>query len=123
MTHRIVICDDEAFILRAAEFKLKRAGYEVRCANDGQEAWEMILEDAPDLLVADCQMPYMDGLTLAKNIHENPQTNQVPVIMLTAKGFELSHRELHEKYGVLAVVPKPFSPRLLLQRIKLALER
>jgi CheY-like chemotaxis protein len=118
MSRKVLLCDDEVHILRAAEFKLQRGGFDVRCAGDGQEAWELISQDCPDLLVTDCQMPRMNGLELAQRVRSHPATRHLPVIMLTAKGFELSHRELQETYGIVAVMPKPFSPRLLLEQIQ-----
>jgi DNA-binding response OmpR family regulator len=121
MTKRILLCDDEIHIMRAAEFKLKRAGYEVHLAHDGQEAWEEIQREKPDVLVTDCQMPRMDGISLVKRVRENPATADIPIFMLTGKGFELSHHELTEKWNVTAVLAKPFSPRELQQRIDAAL--
>ncbi len=121
MTKRILLCDDEIHILRAAEFKLKKAGYDVRIAGDGQEAWEAIQQQKPDILITDCQMPRMDGFGLVQKVRENPQTADLPIFMLTAKGFELSHDELAEKWNVMAVIAKPFSPRELLQRVDSAL--
>ncbi len=118
MTHRILLCDDELHILRAAEFKFQRAGFDVVCASDGQEAWERIQEQVPDILVTDYQMPRMDGLELAKKIHETPETHNTPVVMLTAKGFELSRQEIREQYGILDLVSKPFSPRELLRKVQ-----
>ena len=122
MSRSVLLCDDEVHILRAAEFKLKRAGFEVRGAADGQEAWEMIQEDCPDVLVTDCQMPRMTGIELAELVHTNPTTSHLPVIMLTAKGLELSEQEMNDQYSVLAVVSKPFSPRMLLERVENAVE-
>ena len=117
MTKRILLCDDEIHILRAAEFKLKKAGYDVRIASDGQEAWEAIQRQKPDMLITDCQMPRMDGFGLVHKVRENPQTADLPIFMLTAKGFELSHDELADKWNVMAVIAKPFSPRELLQKV------
>lgn len=117
MTKRVLLCDDEIHILRAAEFKLRRAGYEVRIAGDGQEGWEMIQRERPDLLVTDCQMPRLDGFGLTRRVRENPATCDLPVLMLTAKGFELDHKELAARWKVTAVMPKPFSPRELLSRV------
>ena len=122
MSYKILLCDDEVHILRAAEFKLKRAGLDVRCACDGQEAWEMIQTDCPDAVVTDCQMPRMNGIQLAELVHTTPTTSHLPVIMLTAKGFELSHEELNAKYGITSVVAKPFSPRKLLERVESILQ-
>jgi two-component system, OmpR family, alkaline phosphatase synthesis response regulator PhoP len=120
MCKRILLCDDEIHILRAAEFKLKRAGYDVWTAGDGQEAWEAVQVQRPDMIVTDCQMPRLDGLGLVQRLRENPATVDLPVIMLTAKGFELSHEELALKWNVIAVVAKPFSPRELVQRVEAA---
>lgn len=117
MSRRILLCDDEIHILRAAEFKLKKAGYEVRTASDGQEAWEAIQQQAPDVLITDCQMPRLGGLGLIQKVRENPTTAQLPIFMLTAKGFELSQEDLTAKWNVMAVIAKPFSPRELLQRV------
>jgi two-component system, OmpR family, alkaline phosphatase synthesis response regulator PhoP len=121
MTKSILLCDDEVHILRAAEFKFKRAGYDVRTAADGQEAWEAIQESVPDMVITDCQMPRLDGFGLVQKMRDDPKVANVPTIMLTAKGFELSQREMTEKWNVLAVLAKPFSPRELLQRVEAAL--
>jgi two-component system, OmpR family, alkaline phosphatase synthesis response regulator PhoP len=114
---RLLLCDDDIHILRAAEFKFLRAGYTVETAGDGLEAWEAIQRARPALVITDCQMPRLGGLGLVERIRENPATADIPVLMLTAKGFELPRDELAEKLNVLAVIPKPFSPRELLQRV------
>jgi two-component system, OmpR family, alkaline phosphatase synthesis response regulator PhoP len=123
MPKRILLCDDEAHILRAAEFKFKRAGYEVVCAFDGQEGWERLLEHRPDIVVTDCQMPRLNGLQLAERIRGTPETADLPVIMLSAKGFELSETEIREKFGISTLLTKPFSPRELFQRVEAMLAR
>jgi two-component system, OmpR family, alkaline phosphatase synthesis response regulator PhoP len=117
MAKKVLLCDDEAHILRAAQIKLSNAGYEVSTAPDGQAAWEAILASPPDILVTDLQMPRMDGLELSRRVRETPSTTHLPILMLTAKGFELAHLELAQKCGVLAVLPKPFSPRELVRYI------
>ncbi len=114
MTQSILLCDDEIHILRAAEFKLKRAGYDVRIAGDGQEGWELIEQRKPDMIITDCQMPRLDGLGLVKRVRANPDTQDIPCLMLTAKGFELSEEELAEQWQVKRLIAKPFSPRELL---------
>ena len=122
MTKRVLLCDDEIHILRAVEFKVSRAGYSVRCADDGQEAWELIQEECPDMLVTDCQMPRMDGFQLVEKIRDNEKTAHLPVVMLTAKGFEFTPSDVAEKWGVIAILSKPFSPRELLRCIDQVLE-
>jgi DNA-binding response OmpR family regulator len=121
MPKRILLCDDELHILRAAEFKFKRAGYEVLCANDGQEGWEKIEQFKPDIVVTDCQMPRLSGLGLATRIKDNPATAHLPVIMLSAKGFEVSAEQLRQQYGVRCLMAKPFSPRELFARVEAVL--
>ena len=96
MSKKILLCDDEPHILRAAEIKFGRAGFEVICACDGEEGWQRVQEHLPDIVVTDCQMPRLNGIDLAERIHNDPRTSHVPVIMLTGKRFELSDRELRE---------------------------
>ena len=72
MSAKVLLCDDEIHILRAAEFKLSRAGFDVRCATDGQEAWEAIERERPDLLITDFQMPRLNGLDLIQRIRQRP---------------------------------------------------
>jgi two-component system, OmpR family, alkaline phosphatase synthesis response regulator PhoP len=117
MSHSILLCDDDIAIVRAAEFKLRRAGYDVRCAHDGLEGWQEIERRCPDLLVTDFQMPRLDGFGLCRRVRENPATANLPILMLTAKGFELLMAEAVADCGVIAVIAKPFSPRELLQTI------
>jgi len=117
MAKRVLLCDDEIHILRAAEFKLKKAGYDVHVATDGQEAWEAIQLQKPDIVITDYQMPRLDGFALVARLRENPATANLPVLMLTAKGYEVSHEDLAEKWQIMAVIAKPFSPRELLQRV------
>lgn len=121
MTHRILIADDELHIRRAAEFKLKRV-FDVTCVDDGQEAWEEILENRPDVLVTDLQMPRMNGLELIEQVRSNAATADLPVILLTAKGFELSKDEVFESLRVFQLVSKPFSPRELCKSVQMAIE-
>jgi DNA-binding response OmpR family regulator len=121
MPKRILLCDDEIHILRAAEFKLRRAGYDVRTAADGMEGWETSQAWKPDILITDCQMPRLDGLGLIERLRGDPGLADTPVMMLTAKGYELSHDDLARKWNILAVISKPFSPREVLQRVEAVL--
>ena len=117
MSKNVLLCDDEIHIVRTAEIRLSQAGFTVRIAHDGQEAWQAILEDQPDLVVTDLQMPRVDGLELIRRIRTNASTKDLPVIMLTAKGFELARDEMMEKWGIFAILSKPFSPRELARLI------
>ncbi len=118
MPKYILLCDDEIHILRAAEFKLKKAGFEVAMAFDGEEGWALIQERKPDLVVTDCQMPHLDGLGLANRIRSTPETADIPVFMLSAKGFELSADQLQQELGIRRLIFKPFSPKELLMAVE-----
>ncbi len=118
----VLLCDDEFHILRAAEFKFRRAGFEVLCASDGVEALERIQTRVPDVVVTDCQMPRMNGLELIERLRQNERTRDVPILMLTAKGFELPADELVERFRIAGVAAKPFSPRELLRRVESLIE-
>jgi two-component system alkaline phosphatase synthesis response regulator PhoP len=122
MCKRILLCDDEIHILRAAEFKLKKAGYDVQITADGEEGWEAIQKQKPDLVITDCQMPRLSGLELVRRIRDKPETADIPVFMLTAKGYELSQELLVNDLHVLQVIAKPFSPRELLQDVNALLQ-
>ena len=119
----LLICDDEPHITRAVEIKLRRAGHHVEAHLDGRAAWEALLEKLgdgtplPALLITDCQMPRMTGLQLAAAIQAEPRLAGLPIVMLTAKGFELSTTELREKLGISRLVGKPFSPRELAELV------
>ncbi|NLE38392.1 MAG: response regulator [Pirellulaceae bacterium] len=122
MSKKILLCDDDLPILRAAEFKIKRAGHDVRVATDGEEAWERIEESIPDILVTDCQMPRLGGLGLVERVRSHEATRRIPVLMLTAKGFELDEEDLARRLEIRELIAKPFSPRKLLETIERILE-
>lgn len=113
MSHHIHVCDDEPHIVLAVSLKFTKAGFQVTSDNNGQSAWESILRDPPQLVVTDLQMPLLDGLGLAKRMRAHPDLKDIPIILLTAKGFELDEEELRAEYGVQQVLCKPFSPREL----------
>ena len=115
---KLLICDDEVHILRAAEFKLKRAGHEVRTAFDGEEAWQAIQAEMPDMLITDYQMPRLDGLQLIARCRQAPATAGLPIVLLTAKGLELDQPGLIAKFKLGAIFGKPFSPRELQSRVE-----
>jgi two-component system alkaline phosphatase synthesis response regulator PhoP len=118
MTAKILVCDDEIHIVRAVQFKLSKAGFDVRCAADGEHAWHEIERDPPDLLITDLQMPRLNGLELIERVRQRAETRELPVMMLSAKGFELSRQDLAERWGILAVIDKPFSPREVLRLVE-----
>ncbi len=118
---RILVVDDEAHITHVVSLKLRNAGYDVQTAADGEEALEAALNDPPDLIITDLQMPYMSGLDLCIRLKDAPATKDVPAIMLTARGHALDTAEL-ERTNIMDVLSKPFSPRQILERVHDALE-
>ncbi len=114
MSQHIHVCDDEPHIVLAVSLKFSKAGFRVTSDNNGQAAWDSILRDPPHLVITDLQMPLLDGLGLIKNIRSHPDLKDIPVILLTAKGYELDEEELRVEYGVQQVLCKPFSPRELI---------
>lgn len=119
MPPRILVCDDEPHITRIIEYRLRRAGYEVEAARDGQAGWEALQRTPPALLITDCQMPRMNGLELCRTIRADDRFEKLPIILLTAKGYELSSQMLHGELHVAAVMSKPFSPRELTRLVRL----
>jgi two-component system, OmpR family, alkaline phosphatase synthesis response regulator PhoP len=111
MTARILICDDEFPITKAAALKLTRCGYQVEAHQDGQAAWEAYEYARPDMLITDLQMPRLDGLSLIRRIRAHD--SRLPIILLTAKGFEIDEAGLTAEFGRFRLFAKPFSPREL----------
>jgi DNA-binding response OmpR family regulator len=111
---KILVVDDEAHIVHVVSLKLTNAGYEVMTAHDGEEALELALQDPPDLIITDLQMPYLSGVELCVQLRENAKTSGIPAIMLTARGYALPQDEL-AKTNIKSVMSKPFSPRQVLE--------
>ncbi|MDR3600630.1 MAG: response regulator transcription factor [Desulfosporosinus sp.] len=118
----ILVVDDEEPILELLRFNLEKEGYQVCVAKDGQEALERVEKEQPDLLVLDVMLPGMDGLEVCRILRLNPRFQQIPIIMLTAKGEEID-TVLGLELGADDYMTKPFSPRELLARIKARLRR
>ena len=119
MATRILAVDDEADILRLVEIKLKRAGFEVFAAHDGQEGLEKALSLKPDVIVADVMMPKKDGYAMVAEAREKLGKSTI-AIMLTAKGQEADVVQGLTS-GADDYIVKPFAPRELVERINVAL--
>jgi len=118
---RILIVDDEEDILELLRFNLTREGYQVRCVATGEEALKAASEPT-DLILLDLMLPGMNGLEVARYLRADPSTKEVPIVMVTAKGEEadvVTGLEL----GADDYIAKPFSPRVLLARIRAVLRR
>jgi two-component system alkaline phosphatase synthesis response regulator PhoP len=122
MKERILVVDDEEDILELVRYNLEKDGYRVMSVTSGEEALEAIREEFPDAIVLDLMLPGQDGLDVCRKLKSAPDTNSIPIVMLTAKGEDadiVTGLEL----GADDYVTKPFSPRVLLARIRAVLRR
>lgn len=110
----ILIAEDNRVMADVVRFNLVRAGYEVVVADDGLAALEIAKTRTFDLVITDSQMPRMKGEEFCAELRKLPSYQDVPLIMCSAKGFELSAERLKEQYGIERVLLKPFSPREVL---------
>ena len=113
---RILVVDDEIYIVHILDFSLGMEGYEVLTALDGEQALEKATAEKPDLIVLDIMMPKLDGYETCKRLKADPITKDVPVILLSAKGRNVDQKVGFE-VGADDYITKPFSPRKLVERI------
>ncbi len=118
----VLVVDDEEDICELVRCSLAREGYDVKCAGTGEEAWDMIQMQPPNLVVLDWMLPGMDGLDVCRHIKSDPKTDQTQVIMLTAKGEE-SDIVAGLEVGADDYVTKPFSPKVLVARVRRMLRK
>jgi DNA-binding response OmpR family regulator len=118
----VLIADDEPNILLSLQFLMKKTGYEVRTAKDGEEALAEISRAAPDLVLLDVMMPKIDGFSICERIRANPEWNDVRIIMLTARGRDIE-REKGLALGADDYITKPFSTKDAIARVEAALAR
>jgi DNA-binding response OmpR family regulator len=113
----ILVVEDEPNIVLSLQFLMKKAGFEVRVANDGEEALSLVQDRAPDLILLDVMIPKRDGFDVCQTIRANPDWKDVYIILLTAKGREVD-REKGIALGANDYVTKPFSTRDLTEKVK-----
>ncbi len=121
MVPKVLVVDDESNILDVVELYLLREGFKVVRAADGPTALKLYTEEKPDLVLLDVMLPKMDGLEVLRQIRLNQQL-AVPVIMLTSKSEE-EDKLVGLEAGADDYITKPFSPRELVARVKVALRR
>ena len=118
----ILIVDDETHILHVVSLKLRNAGYDVVTSEDGEEGLAAALEQGPDLVITDHQMPFMTGVELCQKLKENQATSNTPALMLTARGFSMPE-ELLGQTNIMEVFSKPFSPKEILETVQRLLDQ
>ena len=114
---KILVVDDEPDAVELIEFNLKANGYEVATAADGEEALQKARAILPSLIILDLMLPEVDGMEVCKILRRDQRTQNIPIIMLTAKAAEID-RVLGLELGADDYVTKPFSPRELVLRVK-----
>ena len=115
----ILVVDDEPQITRVLRTTLNAQGYEIRVANDGETALEIVKDFTPDLIITDLMMPQMNGIELCRQVRK---TSQVPILVLSVRGEERSKVEALDS-GADDYITKPFSTGELLARVRAALRR
>jgi len=117
MSKTILIVDDEPNIVLSVEYLLKREGFEVRTAGDGQAAIEMLATSCPDLMILDVMMPRKNGFEVCKEVRADPALSGLPIILLSAKGREVEIAK-GLSLGADAYITKPFSTHELVTQVK-----
>jgi CheY-like chemotaxis protein len=113
---KIVIADDERDLRDLVAFTLRFAGHEVITTVNGEEAYQITLRELPDLVLLDVRMPRMTGYEACEQIKAQPNTRNIPVVFLSAKGQESEIQEGME-VGAAEYILKPFSPDQLTERV------
>ena len=122
MPKKILVIEDEKDIQELLQLYLKREGYDVRIAKDGETGLRKASQERYDLILLDLMLPQVDGLDICRNLRSRPQTSDIPIIMITAKAEE-SDRIVGLEIGADDYITKPFSPREVLARIKAIFRR
>jgi two-component system phosphate regulon response regulator PhoB len=119
---RILVVEDEEDIQELVRYNLEKESFRVTCATTGEEALEAVTQKVPDLILLDLMLPGIDGLSVCRELRASDRTGAVPIVMVTAKDDEadvVTGLEL----GADDYVTKPFSPRVLLARVRAVLRR
>ncbi len=117
MPQTILVVEDEPNIVESLSFLMKKAGFIVRVARDGNSAVRTIESEAPDLVLLDIMMPRRDGYEVCRTIRANPDWDRVRIIMLSAKGRDLDRRKGLD-LGADDYITKPFSTREIVERVQ-----
>lgn len=118
----ILVIEDEEDIQELVEYNLSKNGFAVSSVNDGETGLKKIAAESPDLVLLDLMLPGLDGLEVCRRLKSDPTTQKIPVVMLTARGEEadiVAGLEL----GAEDYITKPFSPKVLIARVRAVLRR
>ncbi len=117
MAYSILVAEDEPNIILSLQFIMKKAGFHVRVAEDGEQAIQEIKKDPPSAVLLDIMLPKRDGFSVCETIKNNPDWSDIKVIMLTAKSREQDKQRALD-LGADDYITKPFSTRELVDRIQ-----
>ncbi len=117
MPKKVLIVDDEPNIALSVEYLMRREGYEVTTAGDGQQALDMLARDKPDLMILDVMMPHKNGFDVCIEVRADATLADLPILMLTAKGREAEIKK-GLSLGADAYITKPFSTHELVARVR-----
>jgi len=114
---KILVVEDDRDISELITYNLEREGYEIACLYDGSQAVDFVRKRKPDLIILDLMLPEIDGIEICRALKSDPNTKNIPIVMLTAKSEE-SDVVVGLQMGADDYIPKPFSPKVLVARIK-----
>lgn len=117
MAHKILIVDDEPNIVISLEFLMKKEGFEIAVANDGEEALAKVSSFGPDLMLLDVMMPKKSGFEVCEALRADPANASLQIVMLTAKGRDTEVAK-GLAIGADAYITKPFSTKELVAKVK-----
>ncbi len=117
MSKKVLVVDDSGVLRNIIVFNLKKAGYEIGQAVDGEDGLEKMMSFNPDMIILDLMMPRLDGFGVLSKKSDQEEIKDIPVIVLTAKGGE-DDKDKAMSLGAYDVLTKPFSPKQLLTSVK-----
>ncbi len=121
MKHKILVVDDDPYILMSLEFLMKKSGYEVHVARNGTEALDIIARQIPDLILLDIMMPDVDGYAICERVKKSAEWKHIKIVFLSAKTREADIQKGYD-LGASLYVSKPFSTKELVKSVKELLE-
>ena len=119
---KILVADNEIHIVQVVAIKFRNNGFEVITSDNAREAFELACRQKPDVIVTDLQMPGTSSLELIENLRQDPATADIPVVLLTARDFTIEDEQISD-LKISVCLPKPFSPRELLQTVNEVLKQ
>ncbi len=119
---KVLVADNEIHIVQVVAIKFRNNGFEVITSDNAREAFELACRQKPDVIVTDLQMPGTSSLELVENLRNHPATADIPVVLLTARNFTVEDEQMSD-LKISVCLPKPFSPRELLQTVNEVLKQ